>query len=542
MLVGLFLMAMDISISDVSVPAIVRSLHIPINDASSIVTVYLVVTASLVVLMGKISDRVGARKTFIIGMVIFAIGSFITGIAMHLSVVLSGRTIQGIGFALTVPSSISLLNHKFPSGAARSLAFSLWTTVIGASMAIGPLVGGWITTQWSWHWAFMINLPIAIVAALGIYFTMEPIRLKIKEKSLDYKGALLLIAGASLLVLGLQSSVTDGWWQSTTPVPSDVLFHWFYTISHTVWYVLLGLLLLGGFFALQSRREKQGLTVVLEVSLFNNPHFTWCTLTIALATGVIMGLLMMVPLYTAYVLDGNAFQAGLALFPLGVGMAIGGPLIAKVTTHAPRRWLLGLFVIQLLSVLALIPVLSVAQSRWHLAIPLIIEGAAWAASYSLLTNTSLKVVPKMLSGVAAGAQMMGRLICAALCTAIMTSITIGYLHKEQKSLDISHLDHQEAQQILQLYHFSGQIYPKIVEPGMTIYQARHIEQFNTIIKGFKKETTTAIQQALAFASIINLLALFCVFFVRKDSTCLSREQLQQVIRHNKPANQAVSRT
>lgn len=516
MLMGLFLMAMDISVSDVIVPNIVRALHIPVSDTASIVTTYLVITSSVIILLGKVSDIIGARRGFMIGITIFTLGSMVTGLAINLTMILAGRIVQAVGFALVAPSSISLLNHNFPGGPARTLAFSLWTAVIGSAMAIGIFLGGWITTHFSWRWVFLVNLPIAIAALAGVFLTIKPVLKTIHDKRIDYGGALLLLIGISLLVFGFQSGASDGWWQSTSPVSTQP-FAWLLNISTTVWYILLGVIVAGLFCTRQAKRKRHGRSIILDMALLKNAHFNGCVLAMSLMTGTLLSIMVMIPLYASYVLDYNAFYVGLTLLPLGIGMAIGGPLMTWVLhIRTTQRYVQTLLFVQLITVGCLIPLLSMSGYGWWLSIPLWVNGMVWGATYSMLVNTSMAIVPKALSGLAGGLQLMGRLVAGALCTAIMTSIVVHYLDTQKKTLNLSGLTPTEVTQVMGLYDFSGQIHPKVVEPGMTIYQAHHIEALNDIIVQFKDEMVTATQQALVFAAIVNLLALLSGFWIRNN--------------------------
>ena len=132
---GLLVISLDLSIADVALPSIVKDLDISADDASLIITVFMVVAASFMVLMGKVSDVVGAKKAFLVGSALFAAGSLMTGLADGFTALMGGRALQGLVLATAIPASMSLLNHEFPSGRDRTIAFSVWTAVIGSAMA-----------------------------------------------------------------------------------------------------------------------------------------------------------------------------------------------------------------------------------------------------------------------------------------------------------------------------------------------------------------------------------------------------------------------
>jgi EmrB/QacA subfamily drug resistance transporter len=507
---SLFVIALDLSITDVAVPSIVADLGISAGDASLVVTVYMVVASSFMVLMGKVADLIGARKAFLIGAASFAVGSFITGIAPNFGILLLGRTMQGLVLAITVPASLSLLNHEFPGGRPRVLAFSIWTAVIGSAMALGPLVGGALATYVSWQWAFFINIPIMIVAVLGARATIRIVQPKLKQKGYDVAGSIVLVLAVAFIVFGIQEATNLGWWQPE----QDTLFGgsvpWPFAISATPVMLIAGLILLVIFVFIDLGRARRDLGVVLELSLFKVQSFTWGTLAAAMMSAGVFGLLFVIPLYGQYILDLNPLGAGIALAPLGVGMAIGGPIIAR-TNWPIRKTAVVMLGVQPIATLTLIPLIQSPAETWWLMAALVINGFAWGAAFSILVSMLMSDVPEELSGVAGGTQTAARLLAGAVGGALLTTVLLGSVAAQVSSIDESDLTSAEQEEVTQLYQFSAQWHPPTTDSGETIAQKRQITQFETVINETKEDMARGVRYAIGLAAFFSFLGFLCGF-------------------------------
>lgn len=513
---ALLVIALDLSVTDVAVPSIIADLGVSADDASLVVTVYMVVAASFMVLMGKVADLIGARRAFLIGIVVFAVGSFITGIAPNFGVLILGRVIQGLVLAITIPASLSLLNHEFPGGSARALAFSIWTAVIGSAMALGPLIGGALSTYASWRWAFFINVPIMIVAVIGSAVTIRPIKVKLAEKGFDVFGAALLVVGVASITFALQEATNLGWWKAI----SDTLLGgiaWDLPISPVPILLATGVVFLVAFVFLERSRAHRELGVVLELRLFRVPSFTWGTGAAALMTAGVFGLLLLIPLYAQYVLDKDPFGAGIVLAPLGVGMALGGPVIArtKMDQKTAVLWMLG---IQPIATLSLLPLINSGAEGWWLAPGLLVEGFAWGAAYSILVSLLLADVPETLSGVAGGTQTSARLLAGAIGGALLTTILLGSVGVAESNVDTSDLTSSEQTELDQLYQFSAQLHPPTTDSGDTVEQARQIDTFDDAIELTKEDMARGVRYAIGAAALFSAGGYLCGRRLRRAET------------------------
>lgn len=519
MLIGVFILALDVMITDVCVPAIVRDLSISSGNASYIVTVYLVITASIIILCGKAGDIIGARKTFIVSIIGFGFSSLITALAGNLLVLLLGRFLQAISFAFAVPASMSLLNHLFPSGQIRVFVFSLWTMVIGSAAAIGPVLGGVFVQWFSWRWAFLVNLPLVLLCVVGVYYNVMPIEKKCVEKSIDVWGALTLVLGASLSIFGFQASANLGWifYEGRVPLLGVGLP---FSISPTPLLIALGFICFYYFFKIEKKREQQGCSVILEMSLLRIPSFTWGTVVASLMTGSLFGLMFILPLYSAYVLDEPALISGMMLLPLGIGMAIGGPLTSFFSIEVLKTYLPKLMLVQLIIFILIFFYISM---QWHyivLSMLLLLLGLAWGGSYSVLVNILLADVPTVLSGVAGGAQIMGRLLCGALATALMTSVLITGIHYEyaydvkDKRIQAQQITTEQMKELKRLDSLKQKLRKQSILLKNSKQENLQIKQFNQYLIQIKKDIINSMRLSVLIAILFAVFALFCSIILK----------------------------
>jgi len=173
--IAVALIIVDSTIVNVAVPSIVDDLGITSTQVQWVQEAYTLVFASLLLVFGSIADRVGRRRMLLTGVVVFALASVGAALASTGDLLILARFVQGVGGAMILPTTLSLLNATF-RGRERGIAFAVWGSTIGGMAAVGPLLGGWLTTTFSWHWAFGINIPLGILIVVGVLLTVEESR------------------------------------------------------------------------------------------------------------------------------------------------------------------------------------------------------------------------------------------------------------------------------------------------------------------------------------------------------------------------------
>ncbi|NCD19624.1 MAG: MFS transporter, partial [Actinobacteria bacterium] len=208
---GVALVIMDATIANVALPVVSRDLGLNATETQWMNAIYSLVFASLILLAGRLSDLYGRRLLFIVGLAIFMLASLGVGTAQNPTWLIGARLVQGIGAALVMPSTLSTINAMF-HGRERGIAFAVYGSMIGGMAAVGPLLGGWLATDFTWRWAFWINIPFSLAAvAIALRFVPET-RDPSLRKGADVPGTLLASLGMGAIVYGLIESSEYGWW------------------------------------------------------------------------------------------------------------------------------------------------------------------------------------------------------------------------------------------------------------------------------------------------------------------------------------------
>jgi MFS family permease len=211
---ALAIIIIDTTLLNVSLGPIIQDLNTDLTGIQWVITLYALVLASFTITGGRLGDLFGRRRMFIAGALIFALGSFLASISHGLPLMIAGEAIiEGFGAALMMPATASLLLANF-KGRERAIAFGVWGGVAGAASAIGPILGGWLTSTYSWRWGFRINIFVAVLVLIGALLFLKESRDKKEKKQLDGWGIVLSSGGLLLLVFGIIESATYGWWKA----------------------------------------------------------------------------------------------------------------------------------------------------------------------------------------------------------------------------------------------------------------------------------------------------------------------------------------
>uniref|UniRef100_A0A831TGE6 DHA2 family efflux MFS transporter permease subunit n=1 Tax=Thermorudis peleae TaxID=1382356 RepID=A0A831TGE6_9BACT len=420
--VGLAMIIVDATIVNVAVPSIIADLQIAVTDAEWINTVYSLVFAALLISVGRIGDLIGRKRVYLGGLVLFVLASLLCGAAPSGGWLITARALQGIGAALILPSTLSSVNAMF-RGRERGIAFGIWGSVIGGMAALGPLVGGWLTTSYSWHWAFYVNLPIGVVAFAGTALLVPETRDPAAQRGLDPLGIVLSSTGFAALVFGLIEGERYGWLRPAIPFR---IGDWSWPLSSlSPVPVTLGLaaLLIPLFFAHQRWRGDRGRPVLVDLALFRYRSFRWGNLTALIVSLGEFGMVFVLPLFLQAVLGYSAFETGVVLLALAVGAFIAGPAAAGLAQRfGPRRVVTAGMALEAVGLLGLAALLSPETSGIRLAPALLVYGVGVGLATAQLTSVILAEVPATRSGQASGIQSTTRQIGSALGIAILGTL------------------------------------------------------------------------------------------------------------------------
>ena len=312
------IIVMDLTIVDVSMPAIMTDLHLGFASVEWVVDLYSLVFASLLITFGRIADHIGRKKMMIIGLAVFLAGSIVAAVAPSLAPLLVGRFIQGVGGAMILPTTLSSINTIF-KGKYRIVAFATYGSSIAVAAGIAPLIGGLFTTYSTWRWVFWFDVIVAAVVGLLVWYAV-PDSLGEKIKGMfDFGGFVLSTLGFVFVVYGLIEGQNYGWWH-----PKAGTRPWAAGLSRIPWVFLAGIVALVLFVILEVILEDRGKSTLMSVKLFKYRSFSFGNIvSVANAVGE-YGLVFLLPLYLQNILNLSAIETGYVLCVMASGAFISG--------------------------------------------------------------------------------------------------------------------------------------------------------------------------------------------------------------------------
>ena len=458
LLSGVALIILDGSLVNILIPSMVTDLHLDRAQVLWCNSAYSLVFAALLITAGRLGDRIGRRRFFMIGTVIFMAGSVIAGAAPNAEILILARVIAAVGGAMMLPTSTAIINVEF-TGERRAIAFGMFGAVFGGMAALGPILGGWLTQDYSWRWAFYVNIPVGIIS-LALMFRFIPPSVKEKMDGLDPVGVVLSAVGLSSLILGLIDGQQYGWWTSLEATSIGPIHFDPPGLSIAPVAIAFGIVLLVAFGAWEVHRTRANRVALVDTSLFRVRRFTYGSLTALIVALGEFGVLFVIPLWIEAVHGFGPLETGAVIAVLAIGTFISGGLArrAAASLGATRLVRLGM-VLEIAGVIGVGCALSTSWSPWWLAPPLIVYGLGLGFDAAQLTNVALEDVPADQSGSASSVtstfRQVGSALGAAMLGAVLFSTFSGTLTR-----DISketQFTEQQQQQIVDLVvNTSGQ--------------------------------------------------------------------------------------
>lgn len=444
---GVAMIILDATVVNVAIPTMVRDLNLSTNDAEWINAAYSLTFASLLIFFGRLADRFGRKLLFIIGVVVFVAASVLVAASDNAATLIAARALQGIGGAMILPSSLSVINAVFV-GKARAVAFAVWGGTIGGMAALGPLVGGWLTTYYSWHWAFLINVPIGLLVLIGVLVVVPETRDVTGRKGIDVPGTILVTLGLVGVVFALIEGQRYGWWVPTNQF-SIGGWDWPSTsISVAPVVGIIGVLALIAMLFVEHARSKAGKIVVLDLKLFRIKSFGAGNAVAVIVSLGEFGLLFAIPLFLQATRGYDALQTGVILLALALGSFVASGAGASLSQRfGPVRVLQLGMVLEVIGILGLGIMLSTSITGWQMAPWLFIYGMGVGFATAQLTGVILSEVPVAESGSASAVQSTSRQVGAAIGTAIIGTTLIIGLGTTTTELEDRGVPAEQAQQV-----------------------------------------------------------------------------------------------
>lgn len=420
---GVSLIVIDGTIVNVSLPVIIHELKLDLISAEWVTTIYALVFAGLLITAGRLGDRLGRRRLFATGVIVFVAGSLLAGLAGDTRSLIVARSIQGVGGALILPCTLSTVNATF-RGRDRAIAFGVWGSVISGMAAVGPLLGGWLTTDFSWRWIFLINLPVGAFILVGIVLWVPETRGRSFAPGLDVDGFQLSLIGLAALVFGLVEGRTYGWW---TPQRDFTLFGVTWSthapISVAAAAIGVGLASLVLFVLWERHRAKVRRSALIDLTLFSLRSFRWGNIAALVVALGEFGLLFTLPLYLQNVRGLSALGSGMVLAAMAVGAFAAGGLAGQLARRiSSARVASAGLALEASALLVVALAVGPDTAGWLIAFILVLYGAGLGLASAQLTGVILADVPSEQSGQGSATQSTMRQLGSALGVAVLGTI------------------------------------------------------------------------------------------------------------------------
>jgi MFS family permease len=363
-----FVMVLDQAVMNVSISQLVDDFDTTVTTIQSVITLYCLVMAMFMLAGGKIGDIIGRRRAFVVGLVIYGIGSGLTAVSQSVAVLTLGWSIlEGIGAALVLPALAALIAGNFV-GRERVTAYAIIGGVAGAGIAVGPIVGGWATTELSWRVVFAGEVVLVLAILALSRFVLDAPRKGAKPR-LDVLGVALSASALGAIVLGILQASTWGLIEPKDASPITPL-----GFSLSIWLIGAGVGLLYGFVRWQRHREATGQDPLVHLDLVSIPTLRAGLTSLLTQNLVLMGIFFVVPLYLQLVLGLDALETGIKMLPVSVTMFITSALGSRLSQrYAVRTIIRAGLIVTAVAVLVMIA-----------GIDPVLEGAAFFASMALL--------------------------------------------------------------------------------------------------------------------------------------------------------------
>jgi EmrB/QacA subfamily drug resistance transporter len=392
----------------------------------------------------------------VIGVIVFVGASIMVAASDTSSQLIAARALQGVGGAMILPSSLSVINAVFV-GRSRAVAFAVWGGTIGGMAALGPLVGGWLTTYASWHWAFLINVPIGIVVLVGVLLTVPETKEQGGPRGID----VLVTLGMLGIVFSVIEGQRYGWFVPLAPFSAGGWEWPFTSISIVTVAALVGLVSIAAFVLLELRRVRAGKVVVVDLRLFRIRTFGAGNIVALVVSLGEFGLLFALPLFLQATRGYDALQTGVILLALAIGSFVASGLGAPLSQRmGPVRVLQLGMALEAVGIIGLGFVLSTTITGWGMAPWLFLYGMGVGFATAQLTGVILSEVPVAESGQASAVQSTSRQLGAAIGTAIIGATLIFGLSGVATQLEDRGVPAEQATQVSEAVSSSaGQAIP-----------------------------------------------------------------------------------
>jgi DHA2 family multidrug resistance protein len=419
---GSLMATIDSSIVNVALPNIRGELGASIQEITWISTAYMIAMVLVMPLTGFLGGFFGQKRVYLISMVLFVLGSALCGTARSLQTLVFYRILQGLGGGALQPTQQAILRQTFPPHE-QGIAMAMFAMVVMIGPAIGPVLGGWITDNYSWPWIFYINLPVGII---GISMTVQNVhepedvraanhaRAVLARKNLDIAGIVLMVVGVGALQYLFEEGPQDDWFDS-----SSVRIAAFLTVVSLSAFVI---------------RELTAKAPVVNLRLFKDPTFASATLVAFVMFGMLMGSMFLLPVFCQESLHYTATLSGVVLMPRTLAMMFASPFIGRMYNRVQPAFIVAFGVILFSLGSWQLSHITLDTSSTQMIFPLVVTGVAFACLFVPLTTAALSRVERHLMADAAGLNSFVRQIGGSVGLTIFATMFTNYALEAKAAL------------------------------------------------------------------------------------------------------------
>ncbi|HEU4731453.1 MAG TPA: MFS transporter [Kofleriaceae bacterium] len=396
---GMFLLQLDATIVSVALPAIGQHLHTSVSGLQWVVDAYILPLAGLLLIAGRLGDIFGHKRVFLAGLAVFAAASLGGALAPSGGWLVAARAAQGVGAAFELPATLAILTHAFPVPRERARAIGIWASAAGLSLAVGPILGGWLVDTVGWQSIFWLNVPLTVGTGLLAFVIVPDTRGR--RTPLDLPGQVLGTATLALVAYVAIDGHRRGW---SSPVLLALL--------------ALAVCMLVGFLAVERRTPDS----ILPLGFFRSPSFTTGNIAGLVMGFILLGLMFMFSLFFQQACGNSATQTGARFLPLSIAFVVTGPFAGKVIGRFGARWALtsGLTLIGLGT--AMLTGTDIATGYLFLAGPFVVIGVGYAFASTSIATAVMGSVPPERAGMASSVNNTARQTGGVLGVAALGSL------------------------------------------------------------------------------------------------------------------------
>ena len=409
--VSLLVIGLDNTILNVALPTLVEDLHATASQQQWIVDAYTLVFASLLLTAGMLGDKFGRRGALAVGLAIFGLGSAVAAFSGSASALIGARAFMGIGGALIMPATLSILTNVFTDPSERAKAIGIWAGVSGLGIAIGPTTGGWLLEHFWWGSVFLINIPVVLFGLVAGRFLIPDSR-DPHSPRLDPLGTIMSATGLFALLYAIIEGPSRGWTDTTV-----------------VGGFLIGVTVLLAFVAWELRSDHP----ILDVRLFANPRFSGASLAITLVFFALFGSIFFLTQYLQFVLGYGTLTAGLAISPVALALMVAAPTAPVLTKRFGYKAMVATGLTIVAGGLVLLSTATVDSGYGLILAVIVTMGVGMGLAMTPATDSIMGSLPREKAGVGSAVNDTTREVGGALGVAILGSLLAAGYHSSMDS-------------------------------------------------------------------------------------------------------------